>query len=274
MKFLYLLADVLCFFLFKVFGYRKKIILMNLRNSFPSKSEKEINNIADKFYLHFCDLVVETIKTLSITESEVKKMIRFEDVNVLKKYKEANQSIILMLGHLGNWELAGARFGLENLHQLYVIYHPLENLYFDKLVYKMRTRLGNRLYAMNEVLRGMIQNKADTTAIAFIADQTPPPETAYWMEFLHQDTPVFNGIGKLAKKFKYPIVYVSIKEEIRGKYVIHLENFIPFPANLHENEITHQVNKRLEADIVSQPEHWLWSHRRWKHKRTKSVEND
>ncbi len=146
-----------------------------------------------------------------------------------------------------------------------MIYHPLQNKYFDGLVYRMRTRLGNGLYAMKDSLRGIINDREKLTATAFIADQTPSPKGAHWMQFLNQDTPVFVGTGKISKKMKYPVIYIGIHRTKRGYYEMKAERLIPNPAERQDTEIIEAFTKRLEEDIVKTPE--IWPHRRWKHKR-------
>lgn len=264
---LYIFSDFIYLIIFTLIGYRKKVVYENLRNSFPDKSEEEIDKIARKFYEFFCDLVLETLKTLTISKKALRKHVKFDDVSVFEKYAAQNQSVIIVMGHLGNWELGGARTALEKTHRLYVIYHPLSNKNFNKLIVHMRTRLGNRLYAMNEVLRGMVRDRKELTSTAFIADQTPQPSGAYWTTFLNQDTPVFTGTEKIAQKFKYPIIYFSIKRPKRGLYEMSAELLVEHPENTSENEISELHTKRLERDIVENPEIWLWTHRRWKHKR-------
>jgi KDO2-lipid IV(A) lauroyltransferase len=169
------------------------------------------------------------------------------------------------MGHYGNWELGGARFSQGPMHQLYVIYHPLKNKYFDGMMYHMRTRLGNKLYARNDSYRGMVRNKDEVTATAFIADQTPSPKGAYWTTFLNQDTPVFVGTAKIAKKLDYPIIYITVNRPKRGHYIVSSELLIEHPATLTEDEISELHTKKLEKDIRENPEIWLWTHRRWKH---------
>ncbi len=264
---LYIISDFLYFVIYTLAGYRKKVVYQNLKNSFPEKSDAEIDTIAKKFYHFFCDLILETIKTLTINERALRKHISFDDTSLFEKYAAQNQSVIIVMGHLGNWELGGARFAVEPHHRLYVIYHPLSNKYFNNLIVYMRTRLGNRLYAMSEVLRGMVRDRSELTATAFIADQTPQPNGAYWTTFLNQDTPVFVGTEKIAQKFKYPVIYLSIKRPKRGKYVMECELLVEKPENTSENQISEMHTKRLEQDIIENPEIWLWTHRRWKHKR-------
>jgi KDO2-lipid IV(A) lauroyltransferase len=244
------------------------MVSMNLQNSFPEKTEDELKRIQRKFYRYFCDLIVETLKSLTISPSTLRKRLSFADLSIFQKYYEQKQSFIIVMGHWGNWELGGARFAIEPLHKLNIIYHPLSNKYFDKLVYKMRTRLGNGLYPMKNTLRGMIRDKAEITATAFIADQTPSAKDAHWMEFLNQDTPVFSGTGRIAKMMKYPVVYVSIKRIKRGYYEVSLDELFPNPAEVEPSEIVALFTKKLEQDIREMPEIWLWTHNRWKHKRT------
>ncbi|MEQ9064615.1 MAG: lysophospholipid acyltransferase family protein [Vicingaceae bacterium] len=266
-RLLYILSDLVNFILFDMFRYRRDIIKGNLERSFPEKSWSEIAQIQKKFHRYFCDLTFETFKTLTISEAQVKKRVQYTCSKLFSHYAEKGQSVIIVMGHYGNWELAGASFAVEGIHKLIVIYHPLKNKRSNALVVKMRTRLGNELYAKKEVLRGMLKDRGRLTATAFIADQTPPPEGAYWTQFLNQDTPVFSGTAKLARKFDYPVIYVRVVNEKRGYYTLEAELLCEKPSVLSEAELSELHTRILEADIRKKPEYWLWSHRRWKHRR-------
>ena len=269
---LYLVSDLLYLVIHHILGYRKQVVLTNLRNSFPEKSEAEIRAIAARFYQWFCDLTLETLKTLTVSPEAVRKRVAFENIDILREYARQNRSIILVLGHYGNWELAGARYSQEkDIPQLYVIYHPLANKHFDRMMYRMRTRHGTKLYKMREAGKDMIRDKDLLTATAFIADQTPSPERAYWMTFLGQDTPVFLGTEALAKKLDKPVVYICISRPRRGYYRMEMETLVADPKASRAGEITEVHTRRLEADIKKSPELWLWTHRRWKHRRPSSV---
>jgi KDO2-lipid IV(A) lauroyltransferase len=269
---LYLLSDGIYFLIFRVLGYRKEVVMSNLRNSFPEKDEAELKAIAAKFYRWFCDLTLETLKTLTISPEEVRERVEFRGMDILQQYAREKRSVILVLGHYGNWELAGARYSQErDIPQLYVIYHPLANAHFDRLMHRMRTRHGTKLYTMRETSKAMIRDKHLLTATAFIADQTPSPERAYWMTFLNQDTPVFQGTEGLARKLDKPVIYISITRPQRGYYCMSMETLVSDPAATGEGEITTIHTRRLERDIRKYPELWLWTHRRWKHKRPSTV---
>lgn len=266
---LYGLSNIVYYLLYYVVGYRKEVVQKNLRNSFPEKTEKEIRSISRGFYRYFCDLFLETFKTLSISHQAMLKHCRLEEDSqkLFDQLAGDHQSIMVVMGHLGNWEWAGNTFSICCKHQLYVIYHPLSNKYFNGLIYRMRTRFGTRLIPMKDTLREMLSRRNELSATAFIADQSPLPDRAYWMSFLNQDTPVFLGIEKIALKIRYPIVYVSIKRVKRGYYQLLAERIELPSVDSHPGEITELHTKKLESDIRNQPETWLWTHRRWKHTR-------
>ena len=267
---LYGLSDVVFVLLYHVLKYRKKVVLTNLRNAFPEKSEAEIQALCIAFYRYLCDLFLEVFKTLTVSPETMLKHCCFtgQAQVVFDELAAKNQSVVLVLGHLGNWEWAGNTFSLLCEQQLYVIYHPIVNPYFDGLTYRMRTRFGTKLIAMKDTYRAMLAQKQELSTTAFIADQTPSAiHTAYWTTFLNQDTPVFPGTEIIARKLNYPVVYTRVKRVKRGYYEIDAEILIANPAETTEGEISEKHTRRLERDILEQPETWLWTHRRWKHKR-------
>ncbi len=215
------------------------------------------------------DLFLETLKTLTISRKTMLKKCSLtpETKALFDHYAKNKKSLILVLGHHGNWEWAGNAFGLQCKQPLYVIYHPLSNKPFNSLVIKMRTRFGTRLIEMKSTLRDMIAKRGEVNVTAFIADQSPTPEGAYWTTFLNQDTPIFKGAEKIARKLEYPVVYVSLDRYKRGYYKVNAQVLFENPGLTKENEISEKHTRILEKEILRQPETWLWSHRRWKHKR-------
>ena len=263
---LYAFSD-LFYYVLKLSGYRKKVVLTNLRNSFPEKSDEEIKSIANSYYRYLCDLILETLKTLKMTAEETQERVKFNRTEWLDKLYTESKSIIIVMGHYGNWEWAGPSFTLNTKFQLVVIYRPLSNTYFEKMMVGMRTRFGTKITPVNQTLRDMVANRKDITATAFIADQTASPKNAYWTAFLNQDTAVFTGPEKLAKKFNYPVVYMKVERPKRGYYEVTPELLFENPASTADDEIAEVFTKRVEKDIINNPSIWLWSHRRWKHKK-------
>ena len=265
---LYKISDFLYWILHSLIGYRKKVVRENLSNSFPEKTKKELLKIETNYYKYLCDIILESIKTITMSDRYVRKHLTFHDSEMINSFYNENQSFLAVMGHFGNWEMAGPCFSLHNKHQLNVVYKPLSNIYFEKLFAKTRTKFNTEIIPMDKTLRAMAANKKRLTATALIADQTPSDiKTGLWIDFLKQDTIVCTGPEKIAKMFNYPVVYMHIDRVKRGFYEITPTVLFDKPKETEENEITIAFNKKLEEEIIKKPETWLWSHKRWKHKK-------
>ena len=266
---LYFVSDVIYFFIYPVSGYRKKVVFQNLKNSFPEKTEKEIEAVAKQYYHHLSDLIVESLKALTITKEEIKRRCRFVPgaMEVFNRFYQENRNVIVMMGHLGNWEWAGLSMSSQSPYILQVLYRPLSNKYFDRLFIQLRSKFGAKPVAMEETFRELVKKSNPLSCTVFIADQTPPADAALWIEFLHQQTPVFRGAARIAKRLNYPVLYAALKKVKQGYYDIYIEPLSENSASDSEDEIILHFNARLEKNINEQPFNWLWSHRRWKHKK-------
>lgn len=270
---LYRVSDFLYFIIYIVIGYRKELVLKNLSNSFPEKSEEEINKISKKFYTFFCDWIVETIKSITISRTSAIKRCHFTTTEILDKYYKENKKLIFVMGHMGSFELGGAEMATNSNYQLYSVFKPLSNKYFDQLIKRKRIRFDNKVIAMNDTFRTMykLKDSKELSATLFIADQTPQKNNAYWTTFLNQETPIFWGTEIIAKKLNYPLIYLSMKQPKRGYYEITPELLSENPSTTQTGEISEMHTKQLEKDIIKQPEIWLWSHKRWKHDNPKDA---
>lgn len=263
------LSDFLRWLGFRVLGYRKEVVMKNLRNSFPEKSEQELNQIAWKFYQNLFDVMIESLAFVRINKQTILDRVELHDLEVIEKYRKSGQAYILVGGHNGNWEWAGQRMHLAG-HEINVLYHPLSSKWFDWWMFTIRSRFGVQPVPMQSILRVMVAQKNDFDCYAFIADQTPSSENCHWMEFLNQDTPVFLGVEKMAKKFNLPVVFSDVYRVGRGRYVLGYRLVTDKPQEEPDFFITETHTRLLEQQIHKQPEAWLWSHRRWKHSRKKN----
>ncbi|MEZ4999478.1 MAG: lysophospholipid acyltransferase family protein [Bacteroidales bacterium] len=250
-------------------GYRKDVIMKNLARSFPGKSEKELKKIRSKFYLHFADLVIESLKLQHMSASELKKRYRINNPELLDRLNSEGRSAIAVFGHYGNWEwiIVAREF---TSYKFLTVYKPLGNKYFDNYLLKLRSKYGMKLVPMANTLREIVNHQKEgiPTITALVSDQTPPKrEIQYWTRFLNQDTPVYLGIEKLSTRFNLAVLFFRVRMKRRGYYTIDIETISEDPASLREHEITELHVKKLEEQIIEQPEIWLWSHRRWKHKK-------
>lgn len=265
---LYGVSDFFYFLLYYVIGYRKKVVMNNLKNSFPNKNEKERKHIARKFYRHFTDLIFESLKNFSISEKEALKRMKSINHEVVNKFYREGRSVILCGGHYGNWELWAMAAAGSLEHPVYGIYKELSNKFFDDKMHESRGRYGLFLLATKNVTRKLEEMKDEAIASVYGFDQSPGnPRKAFWMDFLNQDTPCSFGPEKFAVKYNSPVIYVHLEKIKRGYYQVTYEELFDQPADMGHGEIITKINKVLETDIRKNPNIWLWTHRRWKHKR-------
>ena len=265
---LYGVSNFFFFLIYYVFGYRKDVVYQNLKSSFPDKDEIELKKLQKEFFKYLCDIVLESLKTVTWNEKHVRARTKMFGVEELNRLYEENKSIVIVMGHYGNWEWAGPCFSINCKHTLNVVYKPLSNPYFEKMFVGSRTKFGTIITKRKNTLKAMIGNRKKLMATALIADQAPTPiQTAVWMDFLGQDTPVFEGPEKIAKKLDQTVVYMHVKRVGRGYYEVHPTLISETPKETGELEITTKFNRMLENNIQEDPVTWLWSHKRWKYKR-------
>lgn len=265
---LYFFSELLYLLMYYVAGYRKKVVQSNLAKAFPEKSPEDRNRIARGFYRHLADVIVEVMGLLTASPSSMRRRVRLdsESMELMGRYHREKRSAILILGHYGNWEWMGAGFNLDHPGQLVAGYRLLRNKLFNWLVYRTRMRFYQLLIPSKQLARKIVsRHKEGKPAVyAFLADQWPPPETAWWITFLGRQTPFFTGPEKLAKKLGHPVLFCSIRKQKRGRYLINVQIITEDPATMPEKEITRRYAVLLETEIRRHPQYWFWSHRRWK----------
>jgi KDO2-lipid IV(A) lauroyltransferase len=269
LRILYVLSDFLFLVLYYFPSYRRKVVYQNLRNSFPEKTEKELQVIAKKFYRHLADMFIETFKLTHLSEKETRKRMTFTNLEVLDKIIAQKRDVAAVLGHYNNWEWTSILSEYTD-YILLPIYKPLQNKYFDVFLNKLRSKYGTTPVPMSNIIREIIKARKENIKFiaAFVADQTPAiTSIRYWTTFLNQETPVFTGIEKIASKFDMALVYFEITKVKRGYYNLNVELLFEHTEGLPEHVITDTHVKRLEKTIREKPEYWIWSHRRWKHKK-------
>lgn len=267
-RILYVVSDVLYLLIYRIFGYRKKVVASNLNLVFPEKSSEEIKRISKVFYHHLCDMIVESIKSLTISESEMKKRFTFTNVDVIQNIEQQNRSIILMCAHYGSWEWIF-------ILQTYVksrgnaVYKQLANKYFDRLVKRIRAKYNSYLITTKEIIPTLIKEKREgiLSINGFASDQSPKLNKAFhWNEFMGVNVPVHTGAEMLAKKLDMAVVFFKVKKVKRGYYETTFETITLNPKEFEDYQITDIFLKLVEDQIREAPEYYLWTHKRWKHK--------
>lgn len=266
LKVLYYFSDIIFFIIYYVIRYRKKIIINNIAHSLPEKSIEEQKKIAKRFYRDFSDYLMESLKGLTISEKELKRRMKFVNIELLEEQNE-DRNIATLSGHVFNFEwLMSIVCHAKKFNGFYYIYKPVENKYLDQQIKNVREKFGAKGISSKST-REIFQIPNDGKQILyFLSDQSPKKgHKGYSLKFLSQETPVFTGYENIIKKYNQIPIYVDILKVKRGYYKAIFHRIYPRNGiQFEKNEIVHQFFDYLEQTIKKNPDNWLWSHRRWK----------
>ena len=263
----YKVSDIVFFILYYLVGYRKKVVLDNLKLAFPNKSEAALKKIRKASYRHLCDVFLEMLKLLTMSKETHQKRFVFTNVEVIQEI-EKTQSVLVMLAHYANWEWPVI---IDQYIEAkgFAVYRNIKNIYFDRLVKRMRGKYGSELITMSQVTRKVVANERNGIrgAYAMVGDQSPFKKAIrHWASFMGITVPFHNGTENLAKKLNMAVVYLKIEKVKRGYYE---GTFIPLstsPKEYKDFEITDLYIKEIEKQLHEAPEYYLWTHKRWKHR--------
>lgn len=269
---LYRVSDFAFVVLYRVLKYRVKVSRRNLEAAFPEATTAERLRIEHAFYRHLCDVMVEAIKSFSISEKQLKARMKLLNPEFLEALRTQGIPLIGVTGHYGNWEWAAISLALQSQYKALGLYLPLKNPVMNGGMIRNRSRFNLELVSVNEVHDVMERTQHDLTMWGFIVDQSPGnPAKAYWMQFLNQETAVAAGTEKFAREYRKGVVYGRIRKLRRGYYTLEYELVCENGALLPEAELSRRHTAILERIIREQPEFWLWTHKRWKHKRPEGM---
>ena len=262
---LYLISKIIRFIVYDILCYREKVVIDNIQNTFIEKSQTEVIKLKNNFYDYFFELIVEIIKLLSISNDEINKRFTFSNINVIKQALKQNNSVIVVVGHYGNWEWALR--SASNLIDTKIIgvYKRINNTIFEWLLLKIRSNTNVLPVEIKSLSRELVNNN-EKKIYAMVADQSPTLEQSnVRINFLNRDTLVYTGVEKISKKYNMPVFYLNIKLTSKGYYESTFEEINSKNINGKKLEITKEFFSKLENQIKSEPRLWLWSHKRWKH---------
>lgn len=265
-----LLSNFLYFILRYVAGYRKKVVKDNLKLVFPEKSDAEIKSIIRKFYHHLADVMVEISYSLYMPERSVRKRVHFTNIDLINEYYAQGKNIVGVTGHYANWEW-GYGFPMFGSHKLLAIYKKLHNETMDKLFNEIRSRFGSVPVEMSNVLRTIVtESKKKPVFVYMVADQSPAGvPNWYYTSFLGVDgTPVFTGPERIARTINAVYLYIDIQKIKRGYYHVKMVPICENSKDTEPNYLTEEYLRLLEKQIYNKPEYWMWSHKRWKRRKT------
>lgn len=268
------LADIFYVFIYYIVRYRRQVVHENLVRSFPEKSPKEIQKITKAFYHHLSDIGLETIKFSRMTEKQIDERMKVNGLEIYDEYYNQGKSIILLAMHYNNWEWCGA-IQRSLKAQFVCVYNPMRaNKRFERFLLDSRERFGGQTVPVNLSVRMALSfnHNERPSGLLLAADQTPPANSQFWTTFLNQETAFFTGPMKIAMKTNQPVIMHHARKIGRSRYEIFHYKLIENPSEVAPEEIMMAYITKLEEIIQEEPEYWLWSHRRWKHKRPANID--
>lgn len=268
LKVLYIFSDLIAFIIHDMARYRRKIVTDNLSRSFPGMEPAVRQRISRMFYRHMADLLVESLKSFTMSEKQIVKRYRFVDVTQLETFYREGRPVICVAGHFGNWEWGGPASGTQLLHKPVGFYKPLSNKYIDRYIQRTRIKGRARLASISQTSETFLESHGEPAIYYMVADQSPSSNRyAHWLTFLGQDTAVLHGPEKYARIHNLPVVFAAARKIARGRYEVVFRLVTDDPLKMETGRITGRFMEMLEEEIRRQPAYYLWSHRRWKLKR-------
>ena len=272
-RLLYLFSDGVYVLVYYILSYRKSTVRNNLAKALPHLSDKERYSIEKKFYHHMCDMFLEMIKTMSISQKEMEKRFQFTNLEVYLDLEKKGKSIAIQIAHYATYEWVISMNYKINFKG-YAIYKKLANPYFDKLVKDIRSKFKAYLITTKET--GLTIEKNNAAGIlgiyGFASDQTPrKSDNMYWSTFMGIETPIHVGAEVLAKKYDMNMIYLKVKKLKRGYYEASFEVLSEDIQSVPNYKISELFMQKVEQQILEAPEFYLWTHKRWKHKKATTL---
>jgi len=268
MRALYAFSAVLYVLAFYVVRHRHHVIREQLAKAFPDSSGAQREIIHKQFLKNFCDVMVEVLKSASMTESEMCARMKISNLNVARRYLDAGQSVMFVTSHLCNWEWLLHGVTLQLGYPVDAAYKPLHDQWAERLMLEIRSRFGARLVPAKELLADFLQRRGIVRAVAMNADQAPvSTDKRYWTQFLGQDTAFYIGAEQIARATRLPVMYVAVRRIRRGYYEVDLKPLWDGREVTEPNTVTERYARACEIDVLKSPADWLWSYRRWRLKK-------
>lgn len=269
LSFLYAIAWALYILLFYLLGIRKKLAISNIQSTFTSLSKTECLALVKAHYKNTCLVIIEIIKAFSLSKAQIKQRVIFKNLELVSDFLKKDQSVIVVTAHHSNpeWALLACAQYID--YPIDVIHRTQRVTWIQKLVHKLRSRFGITTLAMENCIAESIKRSKITRVLALAADQSPKKnDEPYWATFLGRDTAFHTGTEKIAKAFKYPVIFMSMQRTNRGHYEVSLSLITKPPYSKVQNDIMQLYVENLEELVNENPKDWLWAYRRWKLKKS------
>jgi KDO2-lipid IV(A) lauroyltransferase len=265
---LYAFSAFLYFLAYYVVRHRRHVIREQLEKVFPNSTAADREAIHKQFLRNFCDVAVEVLKSVSMTQAQMRRRMYVTNGDLPRQYLVQGQSIMFMTSHLGNWEWLLHGVTLQLGYPVDAAYKPLHDQWAERLMHKVRSRFGARLVPAKELLADFFRRRGVVRAVGMNADQAPvSTDQRYWTQFLGQDTAFYIGGEQIARAMRLPVLYAHVRRVRRSHYEVEFRPLWDGKEPLAPNALTERYARACELDVLKSPADWLWSYRRWRLKK-------
>ncbi len=266
---LYGFGFIVYLLVYRIFRVRKEVVLTNLGNTFPDLASADVAELARKVYRNYSDVLMEMVKSLTMSGEELIDRVRFDNLDVVVKELEGGQPLLVTLAHYGNieWLLLALCCKLD--YPVEAIYRPLSSVWVEKVATRTYTRFGGSLIDDGAVVREIMQRKNTPRVVAIVSDQAPNiDDHSVWVTFLNQQTAFYLAPDTIARFTSYPVYFLAMRRTGRGRYSARFDTVAQPPYAGRERAVINGYIENVEKQILDCPEDWLWMHKRWKRKRS------
>jgi len=254
---------------FYVIRLRRSVTIENLRLSFPQHSSGRITQIARESYVNLAITILEMLWIPRLSDDILSRELHIENPELVREKLQANQGVLVLSGHIGNWELMAYGVGKLLGFSYLIVVHSQNNPRVRDQINAIRTCGGNRVVDMRTAGRAMLRALGNNEWVALLADQSAPRESIY-VDFFGRPASTFEGPAVMALKTRVPLLmcYCIRQEDYRYRVwfeELAYDDLVEFNRE-NVRALTERHVKALERVIARHPGQWLWQHRRWKHR--------
>jgi len=251
-------------------GIRRGVVERQLSAALPERSPEDIERIARETYAQLGRTSVETAILPAYNAAEIVSL--FEDVqgwSIIEERLARGKGLILVTGHLGNWELGGAYLAARGV-PIDVVARHMANPLFDRYLTRTRQQIGMEVVHDEEAVRRVPRSLRSGRAVAFLVDQGAVGLASTWVPFFGRYAKTPRGPAVFALRLDAPIVFGAAVRRPSGRYQLTFEPIDVAPTGDREADVDRIVadyTSTLERWVRRTPEQYFWHHRRWKHQR-------
>jgi KDO2-lipid IV(A) lauroyltransferase len=266
---LYALSSFLAFLAFYVVGHQRRIIRQSLDIAFPELTSAERERIRRGYYRGFADVMVEIAKMPRLTPEDIRDRVSIRNLDAVTAPLAAGRPVLIVAAHQCNWEWMLHGLALNLGFPTDATYKPLKNPWAERFMLQARSRFGSRMVPARDFLADVLKRLKVVRAVCMVADQEPrTSEYKHWTKFLNRDTAFFMGAEHIARATRYEAFFLRMRRVRRGHYELELVPLARPDEQLPAGAFTDRYVRLVEAQIREHPADWLWSHKRWKLKRS------